>query len=335
MRIKSAEPLLQCQLPPQAIPPLVLMPDLSDEDLATTIADRKIELESLLHKHGALLFRGYPIATAQDYDRAIGALIPTLMVDNGEHQPIAESDKVYKPVKYEESKKLLWHNENSFNALWPLVIAFCCIRPADVGGDTPVADSREVLKALPPALADAFRRRGVTYTRTYGFGLGRSWQEVFRTDSRAVLEARLQAEGYRWEWRGEDALITHQARPAVVRHPDTGEESFFAQPTHWHPYCLDAETREALLSIYAEDELPRNCFYGDGGLIEDADMQAVIDAYDRVEITLPWQAGDIIVLDNVLYAHARNPYQGRRELLVAMGHNCTFAEGAMTRRLTA
>ena len=108
-------------------------------------------------------------------------------------------------------------------------------------------------------------------------------------------------------------------RPAAAAHPKTGEMVWFNQAQHWHLSCLDPETRKSLLSLYEEENLPRSCYYGDGSPIDDADMQAICDVYRRLEVVFPWRRSDILMLDNMLTAHGRNPYTGERTILVSMG----------------
>jgi alpha-ketoglutarate-dependent taurine dioxygenase len=105
----------------------------------------------------------------------------------------------------------------------------------------------------------------------------------------------------------------------VLRHPRSGEWSWFNQAQHWHASCLDEETRELLREVLRDQELPRTCYYGDGSQIEDSVMQEILGAYAELELVFPWQPGDVAVLDNVLVAHGRNPYRGKRRLLVAIG----------------
>jgi alpha-ketoglutarate-dependent taurine dioxygenase len=79
--------------------------------------------------------------------------------------------------------------------------------------------------------------------------------------------------------------------------------------------------------LYGEENLPRNAYYGDGSPIEAQVMDHVRGAFARATISFPWQRGDILVLDNMLVAHAREPYEGPRRILAAMGdrHSAVLA----------
>ena len=37
------------------------------------------------------------------------------------------------------------------------------------------------------------------------------------------------------------------------------------------------------------------------------------------DVQFQWREGDVLMVDNMLVAHARNPYQGARKIVVAMG----------------
>ena len=119
-------------------------------------------------------------------------------------------------------------------------------------------------------------------------------------------------------------LRTTCVRPAVIRHPKTGEETWFNQAQHWHLACLDPEARESLEMLFAQEDLPRNCYYGDGSLIEDSAMEEILGVYQELEVSFPWEKGSVLVLDNLLTAHARNPFSGERKLLVALGEMRDF-----------
>src|SRR5450631_2464786 len=122
-----------------------------------------------------------------------------------------------------------------------------------------------------------------------------------------------------FSWQANNRLKTQQVRPAVLQHPQTREWIWWNQAMHWHPACLDEDIRTSLLALFAEEDLPRNCYYGDGSPIEASIIEAIYQAYQEAEVSFPWQVGDILMLDNMLTAHARNPYQGTRKIYVTMG----------------
>lgn len=274
-----------------------------------------------LQVQGAALLRGFQDVDAGSFQRVVQSFCAELMLENGEHIPEQGSDSIYTPVVYAAEQKLLWHNENSFNAEWPDLIAFCSMLPAASGGETTLIDSRQMMKMLDPGLVREFTERQVCYVRTMGLGVGRSWQQVFRTQSRAEAEQKCRAQGFAWEWLDEDVLQTRCVRPAVITHPQSGALSWFNQAQHWHPYFLEAEMREELLDMFGPQQMPRDCRFGDGGVISDAMMAHIAACYEALEWLVAWQQGDVLLVDNVALAHARNPYRGPRKLLVAMGRN--------------
>jgi len=301
-------------------------------DLVEWAKSNQTFLESELSKHGALLFRDFAVSSPAEFEQFALALCPDLYAENGEHVPAdVGSGNLYTPVFYAPEKKLLWHNENSFNSTWPMKILFFCAQPAAKGGETPIVDSRSVFERIDPHIREQFMQKGIMYIRNCGEGLGLSWQKVFRTEMKEEVERYCQKESIDFEWKGEDHLRTRLIRPAVLKHPQTGEWVWWNQATHWHPSCLDKDVRTALLTLFSEEDVPRNCFYGDGSPIEDETIAAICQAYQEVEVSFPWKQGDILMLDNMLAAHARNPYEGPRKLYVSMGDMCTLNDPSSLR----
>jgi len=79
-------------------------------------------------------------------------------------------------------------------------------------------------------------------------------------------------------------------------------------------------------SAFAEHDYPSNCFYGDGSRIEDADMQAICEAAKKAQVVFTWRQGDILILDNMLVAHARATFVGEREHFKAQGEYLTLPD---------
>lgn len=313
-------------LRPEGGMPLLIRSRVADFDLSEWAADHRREIDNDLLRHGALLFRSFDVDSAAAFEKFAAAVTDELFNENGEHPRDSVSGNVYTPVFYPPDKQLLWHNENSFNQTWPRKIMFCCQIPAEHGGETPIVDSREIYQRLEPEVRGPFERQGVMYVRNYGEGLGLDWRTVFRTGSREEVEATCVANGFRCEWKPGDKLRTRAVRPAVVRHPETGEMCWFNQAQHWHVACLDPETRESVTAVFAEEDYPRSCYYGDGSPIPDEVMTRILDLYRELEVAFSWQRQDILLLDNILTAHGRNPFQGQRKLHVAMGDMTRYVD---------
>jgi alpha-ketoglutarate-dependent taurine dioxygenase len=129
-----------------------------------------------------------------------------------------------------------------------------------------------------------------------------------------------------FEWKNGNRLRTRSVRPAVVNHPETGESSWFNQAQHWHIACLDDEVRASLLSSFEPEDLPRHCYYGDGSPIDDSVMKRILEVYSELEVSFPWRSRDVLMLDNLLTAHGRNPFSGERKILVAMGEMTSYGD---------
>ena len=104
-----------------------------------------------------------------------------------------------------------------------------------------------------------------------------------------------------------------------MRHVDTGAAVFFNQVQLHHIACVDEATRDGLLALFDVADLPRHVYYGDGTPIPDDVMAHLDDVYERSCVRFTWQRGDMLVVDNMAIAHARDSYEGPRRIVVAMG----------------
>ena len=104
--------------------PLIIRPQGKIKlDLVKWAKGNQTFLESDLHKYGAILFRDFAISSPVEFEQLALALCSDLYAENGEHVPAdVGSGNLDTPVFYAPEKKLLWHNENSFNSTWPMKI---------------------------------------------------------------------------------------------------------------------------------------------------------------------------------------------------------------------
>ena len=103
-----------------------------------------------------------------------------------------------------------------------------------------------------------------------------------------------------------------------MRHPKTNEELWFEHAAFFHVSSLPTDVRDSLLAEFAPEDLPMNTYYGDGSAIEDSVLQEIRDAYQRTATRFDWREGDILLIDNMLTSHAREPFSGPRKIVVAM-----------------
>jgi alpha-ketoglutarate-dependent taurine dioxygenase len=309
--------------------PLVIQPQAAGLNLATWAESNREYIERQLLKHGAMLFRGFQIESAAQFEEVARAVSGELLDYRERAAPRKEiGSRVYTSTEFPADQWIPLHHEMSYSHNWPTKIWFYCAQPAQERGSTPVADDREIFGLIDPRIKERFIEKKVMYVRNYGKGLDMSWQEVFQTDDRSVVEAYCARAHTQFEWREGDRLRTRQIRQVTVTHPKTGEEVWFNHAHMFHLSNLSAEVREALLSEFKDDEIPRNAFYGDGSPIESSILDEIRGVYQRSAVVFPWRQGDIMALDNFLTSHGREPFVGPRKILVAMSELHTSIEGS-------
>jgi alpha-ketoglutarate-dependent taurine dioxygenase len=310
-----------------ALPARVHATDEGTSDLPTWISVHRDRVDHLTRTAGALLLRGFAVSDAAGFAEVMDALSGNVLAYNERSSPRSlVSGRVYTSTDHPADLPIQLHNEQSYTLDWPMrIVFFCEIAPAD-RGRTPLADSRRVLAALRPETVAAFERHGIRYVRNYVPGLGLSWQEAFQVDDRAEVEHRCRAADIACEWIGDDQLRTVQIRPAVRTHPVTGERTWFNHALFFHvtsmPHGAD------LLAAVGEENLPYQTFRGDGRRIEDAVLAELRAAYAAETTSFPWQRGDVLVVENMLTAHAREPFSGPRRILTAMADPASEAFAA-------
>jgi alpha-ketoglutarate-dependent taurine dioxygenase len=298
--------------------PLIVRPAVENVDLAEWCAANREELNGFLDKYGAVVFKGFGMRTAADFERTAAGISPELFAEYGDLPQESTTERIYHSTPYPEDKMILFHNESSHLPQWPLRQFFFCVIPAADRGETPLLDCRRVYDALDPELRQEFSEKGLMYVRNFSEGIDVPWQEFFHTTDQAEVERVCSEAGMGCEWTSNGGLRISQVSPAVAVHPRTGEKAFFNQIQLHHVSCLDEETRSALRQLFAEEDMPRNVYFGDGTPIPDEVVAGIGELYEELCVEPPWAAGDMIVLDNMIVAHARRPFSGERKILVAM-----------------
>ena len=312
-----------------------LLPVEATGGAARWAAEHRNALRALVAEHGALLVRGLGLRDAAETEavfRQLGSLIP-------EREAFAPrrryAEGVYSASKWPPNQPMCMHHELSYTLDPPGLMLFACLVNARDGGATPVADSPSVLQALPAELVERFEQVGWLLVRSYNEDIGASIAESFGTDDRGAVETYCRANAIKFEWQPGGGLRTWQRCSAIVRHPRTGQRCWFNQIAFLNQWTMDPEVREYVVDVYGEDGLPFNTRFGNGDPIDAGIVQTINEAYEANTVREPWQAGDLLLVDNIRTAHGREAFEGSREVLVAMAEAVHLADCSPTIELTA
>lgn len=319
VRISQEELIKTEPLLPGKNIPVVVQPVVEGVNLLGWATSNKEMIETLLLKYRAILFRNFNVNTTAQFNQLIeatssGELLEYRDRSSPRHQI---AGKIYTSTDYPAEQKIFLHNEGTYWLTWPLKIYFGCLTAPSQGGETPLADCRHVFQRIHPKIRERFMQKNVLYVRNYNDGFGLTWQTVFQTTDRAVVEEYCRRNAIEFEWKG-DRLKTRFCRQAVAKHPQTGEMVWFNHATFFHVSTLEPTMREALLAEFKEEDLPNNTYYGDGSSIEPSVLDELREAYRQEQVTFPWQEGDVLMLDNMSIAHGRESFVGPRKVVVGM-----------------
>ncbi|WP_328885495.1 TauD/TfdA family dioxygenase [Streptomyces sp. NBC_00316] len=305
-------------------------------DASSWAAEHRDALRAVVAEHGSVLVRGLGLRDAAGTAAVFSGLATGLMAEKEVFAPRRTySDGVYSSSKWPPNQPMCMHHELSYTLEFPGMMMFACLSAPTDGGATAVADSPTVLDALPAELTERFEREGWLLTRSYNDEIGASVAEAFGTEDRGAVESYCRANAIMFEWQPDGGLRTRQRRSAVVRHPVTGRRCWFNQIAFLNEWTMAPEVREYLVDVYGADGLPFNTRFGNGEAIDEDVVQLLNGVYEANTAREPWQAGDLMLVDNIRTAHSREPFEGPREVLVALADPVHLADCSPTVEVTA
>ena len=286
------------------------------------IAENRTTLERELSCTGALLFRGFPVSDAQSYDDFFSAFRYrnfTYKESLSNAVRINYTKKVFTANEAPKHVEIYLHNEMAQTPIFPERISLFCEQAADSGGETIICRSDvlyERLKEQEPELTDKLTAVGIKYTTHMPAdndpksGQGRSWKSTLTVTTKEEAEERLQSLGYTWTWQEEDMLSTQTAALPAVREFSPGRKVFFNQ----------------LIAAYmgwkgVREDPSCALLFGDDSHIPKHFLETIVQISEDTAFNIPWQDGDVALVNNYLSMHGRRPYSGdrKRKVLVVLG----------------
>ncbi|OJH34836.1 TauD/TfdA family dioxygenase [Cystobacter ferrugineus] len=296
--------------------PVIITPGQQPAALEDWVSANRDGLERQLTECKAILFRGFRSRNGFEsiansfFDRRLNYTYrSTPRTDLGQN--------LYTATEYPKQLSIPQHCENAYQRDWPMKLLFHCVEPASKGGRTPLADMTKVTAMIPAEIKEEFARKKVGYVRNYRAGVDLPWEEVFGTSNKAEVEKFCVENGIEYHWT-EGGLKTIQVCQAFASHPLTGETIWFNQAHLFHLSALDPASQKMMLSFFGEGGLPRNSYFGDGSAIGSDVLDQIRSAYERNKVSFEWQKDDVLLIDNMLVSHGRDPFEGSRRVLVCM-----------------
>jgi alpha-ketoglutarate-dependent taurine dioxygenase len=332
-RLTVAVPVLgadvQCHVLAAGQPPLFIEPRgaalRQRAGFRAWLAAHRPALDALIVEHGGIVLRGFPMADTDDFASFIEGFPPFQGGYAGGRAPRATiSGRVMEATRLSSSVRLALHSEMAYRRDYPRRVAFFSRKTAAVGGETLIGDVRRLADAMDPALrrkietlgtrtAINFGPKADDQSHSYGHMDQRGWNHSFETDDPARVDALCAERGLQPLWNEDGSLTVLNVLDPFVVHPATGK-TLYRSILHMKPQAeqgLDIE-------ISKTKKYPTGATLGDGKRLSAEEMAHIDALCDQVTYAWPWQDGDVMVLDNLQVWHGRNPYEGERDVQVAL-----------------
>ena len=313
----------QLQFDDSTFPLVVIRPESVStlEDAIKWVKQHQSELETELSKAGAILFRGFPLRDAETFDAFSGAFgYPSFTYQESLSNAVRinYTERVFTANEAPKEVEIYLHHEMAQTPISPDKLFFFCKSAADDGGATPICRSDKLYQALQSAnheLAKEFLEKGLKYTTRmpdeddHASGQGRSWKSTLSVETREQAEKKLADLGYTWEWMPAGGLKAITPVLPAVRTLDNGVQVFYNQLVA--AYMGWSGVRENPASAIT---------YGDDSHISVEGLELVVKLSKQFTFDLPWQDGDMALIDNKMAMHGRRPFSGerKRQVLVAL-----------------
>jgi alpha-ketoglutarate-dependent taurine dioxygenase len=291
------------------------------QECADWIKANLSELEAKLRESGAILFRGFPVNSAEAFDEFSNSFdYPNFTYKESLSNAVRINftERVFTANEAPKDVEIFLHHEMAQTPISPSKLFFFCKSAAEEGGQTPLCRSDMLFEALQkqmPVLAADFISKGLKYTTQMpaeddpNSGQGRSWKSTLSVQDADQAENKLADLGYSWKWLDDGSLrATTPVLPAVI---DMGNQKkvFYNQ--------LIA----AFMGWKGVRENPSSAItFGDGSAIPIKGLELAVKLSENFTFDLPWQDGDVALVDNYMTMHGRRPFSGerKRQVLVAL-----------------
>jgi len=287
-------------------------------DSSEWLKNQRATLLEEANRHGAVLFRGFPIDQLEHFDAFVSTFERpcfTYADSLSNAVRVNHTPRVFSANEAPPTATINLHHELAQTPMYPRLLFFYCQQSPQSGGATSLCRSDilwERLSSECPDFAQACQDKGIKYSHTMpphedaDSGLGRSWKSTFSVKTREEAEARMAALGYSGEWLPADCLRVTSPRLSAVRALGDGRTSFFNQLIAAYTGWRDSRNG------------PENAVvFGDGSPIDPQGAERAVLLGEELSFDLAWQPGDVALVDNFVTMHGRRTFKGQRSVLAS------------------
>ncbi|PSS09769.1 Clavaminate synthase-like protein [Actinidia chinensis var. chinensis] len=285
--------------------------------LAEAIKAHKPWLDSLLHKSGAILFRGFPVTTASDFNDVVEAFgFEELPYVGGAAPRTNVVGRVFTANESPPDRKIPFHHEMAQVPKFPAKVFFFCEVEPGKGGETPIVLSHVIYERMRekyPEFVERLEEQGLIYTRVLGeeddpsSPIGSGWKSTFLTKDKSVAEERAAKLGMKLEWLEDGVKTVMGPIPAIKvdksRQRKIWFNSMVAAYTGWED---------------ARNDPVKAVTFGDGKPLPADIIYDCLNVLDEESVAIPWQKGDVLLLDNWAVLHSRRSFDPPRRVLASL-----------------
>ncbi|MDF1751737.1 MAG: TauD/TfdA family dioxygenase [Verrucomicrobiales bacterium] len=302
--------------------PLILVNQDGNASLADAcewIRENRSGLEWKCAESGAILFRGFPLKTDADFDTFIRAFdFPNFKYEDSLSNAVRtnRTERVFTANEAPPEVTIFLHHEMAQTPIYPSKLFFFCEQAAESGGATPLCRSDVLFEKLEkecPEFAKNCEEKGLLYSNIMpssddpNSGMGRSWQSTFSVKTKEEAEVALAKLSYTHEWLEDGCLRATTPVLQAVRKLENGRKSFFNQLIAAFKGWKDVRNDPA-----------KAITFGDGTPLNPDHANLAADLAEEITFDVPWQSGDVALVDNYVTMHGRRTFKGTRKVLASL-----------------
>ncbi|KAK1300825.1 Clavaminate synthase-like protein [Acorus calamus] len=294
--------------------PKTLFPSNKGEDLASAVAKERNHLSEVVKEHGAILFRGFDVGSAEDFSRVVEAFGWDEMGYIGATTRLKMADRVFTANEAPIDQFINFHHEMALMKEFPSKIFFYCFEPAPVGGETSIVPSHVIVEKMEeqmPKVMEKLTDVGLILCvstakdedEDSGQVISKTWKWLFKTDDKFEAEKRAR----------------QKLSCTSINFKDDGSAEFTYGPVH--PVREFGGKKAWFLPILgysANEKDVADTSFGDGSNVPQEAMDAYKGILEETCVDLKWKKGDVLLIDNLSVQHARRPGKPPRAIYASI-----------------